>query len=176
MGTISCNEAALPGVYKAISALGVAVGPDDAYLATRGLRTLSVRLKQHHENAMKIARWLQARPEVKRVLFPALPGDPGHALWKRDCSGASGLMGIVFHRTSADAVAAMIDNLKLFPLGYSWGGFESLACPSNPGKARTARPWTETMPGMRIHVGLEDPSDLIDDLDQGFAHFNRALV
>ncbi len=175
MGTICCNETALPRIAKAVSALGVAVGPDDAYLATRGLRTLAVRLKQHDINAMILAHWLKARPEVKRVLFPPLPDDPGHALWKRDCSGASGLMGLVFHRTSAVAVAAMIDNLKLFPLGFSWGGFESLACPSNPGKARTARPWTEPMPGIRIHVGLEDPEDLIADLEQGFAHFNRAL-
>lgn len=175
LGTICVNDAALPGVYKAISQLGVAVGPDDAYLATRGLRTLSVRLRQHEKNAMAVAAWLQKRPEVKRVLFPALPDDPGHALWKRDCSGASGLLGIVFHRTSPAAVTAMIDTLKLFPLGYSWGGFESLACPSNPGKARTARPWTEPMPGVRIHVGLEDSADLIADLEQALGHFNRAL-
>lgn len=175
LGTICCSQAAVPGIYKAISQLGMAVGPDDAYLATRGLRTLSVRLKQHEANAMIVAAWLKTRPEVKRVLFPALPDDPGHALWKRDCSGASGLLGMVFHRTSAAAVAAMIDSLKLFPLGFSWGGFESLACPSNPGKARTARPWTEPTPGLRIHVGLEDPADLIADLEQGLAAFNRAL-
>ncbi|MBM3512878.1 MAG: cystathionine beta-lyase [Alphaproteobacteria bacterium] len=175
LGTICVNDAALPGINKAISQLGMAVGPDDAYLATRGFRTLSVRLRQHEKNAMAVAAWLQKRPEVKRVLFPALPDDPGHALWKRDCSGASGLMGIVFHRTSPAAVAAMIDTLKLFPLGYSWGGFESLACPSSAGKARTARPWTEPMPGVRIHVGLEDSDDLIADLEQALGHFNRAL-
>ena len=178
VGTIAVNDAGLPGVAKAISAVGITLAADEAYLATRGLRTLSVRLKQHHENAMKIALWLQARPEVKRVLFPALPNDPGYALWKRDFSGATGLLGVVFKRTSAEAVTAMIDGMELFPLGFSWGGFESLIAPSNPSRsvARTARPWTEPAPGVRIHVGLEDPDDLIIDLEKGLARFNKALV
>jgi len=178
VGTIAVNEMALPGVSKAISAVGITLAPDEAYLATRGLRTLSVRLKQHHLNAMKVAEWLETRPEVKRVLFPALPSDPGHELWKRDFSGACGLMGVVFKRTSYDAVHAMIDGMKLFPLGFSWGGFESLIAPSNPGRAaaRTARPWTEPAPGLRLHIGLEDPDDLIADLEQGLARFNKALV
>ncbi|MDX2145554.1 MAG: cystathionine beta-lyase [Rhodospirillaceae bacterium] len=177
VGTIAVNEAALPGIAKAISAVGITLAPDEAYLATRGLRTLSVRLKQHHANAMIVARWLQSRPEVKRVLFPALPEDPGHALWKRDFSGASGLMGVVFKRTSAEAVTAMIDGMELFPLGFSWGGFESLMCSSNPSRAvaRTARPWTEPAPGVRLHVGLEDPEDLIADLAKGLARFTQAL-
>ncbi|MSO97436.1 MAG: cystathionine beta-lyase [Rhodospirillaceae bacterium] len=178
VGTIAVNDAGLPGVAKAISAVGITLAADEAYLATRGLRTLSVRLKQHHENAMKVALWLQSRPEVKRVLFPALPNDPGYALWKRDFSGATGLLGVVFKRTSAEAVTAMIDGMELFPLGFSWGGFESLIAPSNPSRsvARTARPWTEPAPGVRIHVGLEDPDDLIVDLEKGLARFNKALV
>jgi cystathionine beta-lyase len=177
VGTIAVNAAALPGIAKAISAVGITLAPDEAYLATRGLRTLSVRLKQHHQNAMIVARWLQSRPEVKRVLFPALPEDPGHALWTRDFSGASGLMGVVFKRTSPEAVTAMIDGMKLFPLGFSWGGFESLMCSSNSSRAtaRTARPWSEPAPGVRLHIGLEDPEDLIADLAQGLARFVQAL-
>ena len=177
IGTIAVNEAALPGVAKAMSAIGLTLGPDEAYLGTRGLRTLSVRLKQHHENALIVARWLEQRPEVKRVLFPALPSDPGYDLWKRDFSGASGLMGLVFHRTSYEAITAMIDGMELFPLGFSWGGFESLIAPSNPSRsvARTAQPWTEPAPGLRLHIGLEDPEDLIDDLEKGLARFSKAL-
>jgi cystathionine beta-lyase len=177
VGAIAVNAAALPGIAKAISAVGITLAPDEAYLATRGLRTLSVRLERHHDNAMIVARWLQARPEVKRVLFPALPEDPGHALWKRDFSGASGLMGVVFKKTSPAAVTAMIDGMELFPLGFSWGGFESLICPSNPARAmaRTARPWTEPAPGVRLHIGLEDPEDLIADLEKGLARLTQAL-
>jgi cystathionine beta-lyase len=173
MGTIACNEVMAPIVAKTLGSIGNAVGPDDAYLATRGLRTLSVRLKQHEKSALVVAKWLEQRPEVKRVLYPPLPSDPGHVLWKRDFSGASGLMGVVFKRTSEAAVIAMLDSLKLFPLGYSWGGFESLACPSEP--QRTAKPWTEPIPGIRIHIGLEDPADLIADLEDGLAVFNRVL-
>ncbi|MDX2223311.1 MAG: cystathionine beta-lyase [Rhodospirillaceae bacterium] len=175
LGTICCNDAALDGVFRAASLLGVVVGPDDVYLATRGLRTLAVRLRQHEQNALKVARWLQRQPQVKRVLFPALPDDPGYALWKRDCSGASGLLGVVFHRTSAEAVTAMIDGMDLFALGYSWGGFESLIAPSSPGKSRTAEAWTEPVPGVRLHIGLEDADDLIADLSAGFARFSAAL-
>ena len=177
VGTISVNDAALPGVANAMSAIGVTLGPDEAYLATRGLRTLAVRLKQHHVNALIVAEWLEKRPEVKRVLFPALTSDPGYELWKRDCSGACGLMGVVFHRTSYEAITAMIDGMELFPLGFSWGGFESLIAPSNPSRivARTARPWTEPAPGLRLHIGLEDPEDLIADLEKGLARFNQAL-
>ena len=177
VGTISVNDAALPGVANAMSAIGVTLGPDEAYLATRGLRTLAVRLKQHHVNALIVAEWLEKRPEVKRVLFPALTSDPGYELWKRDCSGACGLMGVVFHRTSYEAITAMIDGMELFPLGFSWGGFESLIAPSNPSRsvARTARPWTEPAPGLRLHIGLEDPEDLIADLEKGLARLNQAL-
>jgi cystathionine beta-lyase len=175
LGTITGTADAIAGVQKASGALGIAVSPDDVYLATRGLRTLAVRLRGHQENALKVARWLQARPEVKRVLYPALPEDPGHTLWKRDFSGASGLLGVVFNRSSAAAVEALIDGMELFPLGFSWGGFESLIAPSTPAASRTAKPWTEPEPGIRLHIGLEDADDLITDLDKGLARFGKAL-
>lgn len=175
IGAVTATADALPGLRRAVLALGYAVGPDDAYLTTRGLRTLAVRLARHQENAMIVATWLQGRPEVKRVLYPALPGDPGHALWKRDFQGASGLMGVLLHRTSSEAAAAMIDGMSLFGLGFSWGGFESLIAPSAPRTVRTAVPWTEAEPGLRLHIGLEDPADLIADLERGFARLAAAL-
>ncbi len=175
IGTITGTAEAIVGVQKAAGAIGSAVSPDDAYLATRGLRTLGVRLARHQENALKVARWLQSRPEVGRVLYPALPDDPGHALWKRDFSGASGLLGVVFKKTSEAAVAALVDGLELFPLGYSWGGFESLVALASPSGGRTAKPWTAPEPGIRLHIGLEDPDDLIADLDKGLSRFQMTL-
>ncbi len=175
IGAVSGTAEAITAVQIAAGSLGLAVSPDDAYLATRGLRTLAVRLARHQENALKVALWLQTRPEVKRVLYPALPEDPGHSLWKRDFCGASGLLGVVFKQTSGAAVAALIDGMELFPLGYSWGGFESLIAPLAPGGARSARPWAAPAPGIRLHVGLEDPLDLIADLDKGLARFQKAL-
>ena len=173
IGTITGTEEAIIGVQKAGGALGIAVSPDDAYLATRGLRTLAVRLNRHQESALKVARWLQSRPEIKRVLYPALPEDPGHSLWRRDFEGASGLLGVVFKRTSHPAVTAMIDGMELFPLGFSWGGFESLIAPATP--LRTDVPWSEPVPGIRLHIGLEDVDDLMADLDKGLARFRAAL-
>lgn len=175
IGAVTATADALPGLRRAVLGLGYAAGPDDVYLTTRGLRTLSVRLARHQENAMKIALWLNERPEVSRVLYPALPGDPGHALWKRDFQGASGLMGVVLSRTSPDAVAAMIEGMTLFALGFSWGGFESLIAPSSPKTLRTAVPWVDAEPGLRLHIGLEDPFDLIADLEQGFARLAAVL-
>ena len=173
LGAVTGTDEAIADVYKAASALGFATSPDDVYLATRGLRTLGVRLKQHQENAWTVAKWLQEQPQVKRVLYPPLPSDPGHALWKRDFTGGSGLMGVVFHQASAKAMAALIDGMKLFALGFSWGGYESLIAPSTP--LRSARPWTEPMPGVRLHVGLEDTDDLIADLADGLVRFKAAL-
>ena len=175
IGSMTAVEEHFGQLYAARQQLGVAVGPDDAYLATRGLRTLGVRLREHEKNAMIIAKWLQARPEVKRVLYPPLPDDPGHALWQRDFTGGSGLLGVVFHETSEQAVFAMINGMKLFPLGYSWGGYESLMCSSTPKRVRTATEWTEPEPGIRLHIGLEDTDDLIADLDEGFERFNTTL-
>jgi cystathionine beta-lyase len=173
MGAITGTAEAIAGVQKASGGIGIAVSPDDVYLATRGLRTLAVRLRRHEENALKVARWLQTQAEVKRILYPALPNDPGHAIWKRDFQGASGLFGVVFKQSTVEAVAAFIDSMDLFPLGFSWGGFESLIAPFTP--MRTARPWAEPVPGIRLHIGLEDPGDLIADLERGLARFRKAL-
>jgi cystathionine beta-lyase len=173
LGAITGTDEAIAGVHKAVGALGLSTSPDDVYLATRGLRTLGVRLKQHQDNAWAVAQWLQTQPAVKRVLYPPLPSDPGHALWKRDFTGGSGLMGVVFHQTSAAAMTALIDGMNLFSLGFSWGGFESLIAPSTP--VRSAKAWTEPTPGVRLHIGLEDATDLIADLERGLARFQATL-
>ncbi len=153
---------------------GQCSGPDDVYLALRGLRTMPVRLKQHHQNGLEVARWLQDRPEVARVLHPALEDDPGHALWKRDFSGACGLFGVVLKPCPPEAVAAMLDHMDIFRMGYSWGGYESLAVPSDPRPLRTATEWTEPGPMIRLHIGLENTADLIDDLERGFDRLRAA--
>jgi len=175
VGTITTTEECFQAVHRTNGNLGLSVSPDDVYLATRGFRTMAVRLRQHQSNALQVAQWLDNRPEVKRVLYPPLPSDPGHDLWKRDFSGASGLLGVVFKRTSEDAVFAFLEGLKYFPIGYSWGGFESLSCPSVPSGARTATQWTEPEPGVRLHIGLEDVDDLREDLEIGLDRFSSAL-
>jgi len=169
MGAISANQAAFDTVRAAFIDLGQHVSPEDCSLALRGLRTLAVRLARHFETGIRLAQWLAARPEVVRVLHPALPDDPGHALWKRDFSGASGLFSAVLQPTTRPALAAFVDELRLFGMGYSWGGFESLALPSNPAHTRSAVPWSAPGPLIRFHAGLEDPADLIADLDDAFA-------
>jgi len=142
----------------------------------RGLRTLSVRLERHQKNALRVAKWLQKRPEVARVLYPALAEDPGHALWKRDFTGASGLFGVVLRPASKAAVYAMIDALDLFGIGSSWGGFESLILPTSPERIRSATSWRAEGPCLRLHIGLEDPEDLIADLDRGFHQLQSAVA
>ncbi len=169
---ITTEEMYLP-VRTMAADLGHCAAPDDAYYALRGLRTLSVRLERHQKNALHVARWLQTRPEVARVLYPALPEDPGHALWKRDFSGASGLFGVVLKPASKTQVYALIDALDLFGIGSSWGGFESLILPTSPAGGRTATGWAPQGPTLRLHIGLEDPQDLIEDLDRGL-HALRA--
>jgi cystathionine beta-lyase len=169
LGVITTTEAAYGRVRQAFSELGHHAAPDDCYLAQRGLRTLAVRLKRHEETGIRLARWLQRRPEVARVLHPALPEDPGHAIWRRDFTGASGLFSFQLTPTSREALAAMVDGMKLFGMGYSWGGFESLLLPVDPRPVRTARPWDADGPLLRIHAGLEDPDDLIADLEEAFA-------
>ena len=156
------------------NALGNCPGPDDCYLGLRGLRTLSVRLERHQRNALKIAEWLQARPEVDRVLYPALPDDPGHDLWKRDFTGASGLFGVVLKDVSKDAVAKMLDGMDLFAMGASWGGYESLMIPTDPGRYRSASEWPPAGPSLRLHIGLEDLDDLIEDLEKGLGRLTSA--
>jgi cystathionine beta-lyase len=128
-----------------------------------------VRLARHQKSAFELARWLAARPEVSRVLHPGLPGDPGHDVWTRDFTGASGLFSVVLKPVSHEAVASMLDGLSLFGMGYSWGGFESLILPFDPRAYRTATTWEAEGPALRLHVGLEDLDDLKADLEAGFA-------
>ncbi|HZS65324.1 MAG TPA: cystathionine beta-lyase [Xanthobacteraceae bacterium] len=169
IGSIAANAAAWPRLSQSVGTLGLCVGPDDIYLALRGLRTLGVRLARHQESALRIARWLQQRPEISRLIYPALESDPGHAIWLRDFSGACGLFTVVFKPAAATAVRAFLDSLQLFGLGFSWGGFESLALPFDCSGARTATRWSPGGPTIRFHIGLEDVEDLIADLERGFA-------
>lgn len=173
-GTIAAGAKAWPLVSETVRLLGACAGPDDVFLALRGLRTLAVRLGQHHRAGLKIARWLEGRPEVIRVLHPALTSNPGHAIWKRDFTGASGLFGVVLRPNPQAAVDAMLDSLELFGMGYSWGGFESLAIPFDCTDYRTATEWTPGGPTLRLHIGLENVEDLKRDLERGFAAFNGA--
>ncbi len=168
LGLVAANESHWPALKETHGTLGLCAGPDDIYLGLRGLRTIAVRLERQMQSALTVARWLNDRPEVARVLHPALPGDPGHALWKRDMSGACGLFGIILDGWSLDDTKALIDGLDLFGIGASWGGFESLAILANPAKQRSAVPWTAEGPLIRLHIGLEDPGDLIADLEAGF--------
>lgn len=157
-------------IALAHEALGLTVGADDAYLALRGLRTLPVRLAQHQRHATQVAEWLLEQPQVGRVFYPALASDPGHALWRRDFSGANGLVSFAFDE-GADRQAGerFIDALRFFGIGASWGGYESLALVAAPERVREHSFWTGSQPVVRLHVGLEDPQDLIADLDQAFA-------
>jgi cystathionine beta-lyase len=173
-GTISANARAWPLIAETIKLLGVCAGPDDVFLALRGLRTLSVRLEQHRRSALEMARWLATRPEVLRVLHPGLESDPGHAIWKRDFTGASGLFSIVLKPAPQQAVDALLDTVKLFGMGYSWGGFESLIISFDCSDYRTATKWAPGGPTLRLHIGLEHVDDLKADLERGFAAFNAA--
>jgi len=173
-GTISANAKAWPQLAENIRLLGVCAGPDDVFLALRGLRTLAVRLAQHHQSGLEIARWLETRPEVARVLHPALEGDPGHAIWRRDFTGASGLFSVILKPVPLKAVDALLDAVELFGMGYSWGGFESLIIPFDCAPYRTATNWQPEGPALRLHVGLENVHDLKADLEQGFAALRAA--
>lgn len=174
-GTISANAKGWPMIAEGIRLLGVCAGPDDVFLALRGLRTLSVRLAQHHRSGLDMARWLAGRPEVARVLHPGLETDPGHAVWKRDFTGASGLFSIVLKPAPQQAVDIMLNTLKLFGMGFSWGGFESLAIPFDCDGYRTATKWAPGGPTLRLHIGLESVDDLKADLDRGFSALKAAM-
>jgi cysteine-S-conjugate beta-lyase len=171
LGTVTCSAATWPDFKETFGTLGQFAGPDDMYLALRGLHTLEVRLERHMRSALAIAEWLAARPEVKQVLHPALPGCKGHDLWKRDFTGASGLFSILLHTRSEAAIAAMLDGLELFGMGYSWGGYESLVTPLD---VRRRSSWHDDSLGLRFHIGLEHPDDLKADLAQGFDRLNAA--
>jgi cystathionine beta-lyase len=172
MGAVTCSEATWPRFKEGYETMGQFAGPDDMYLTLRGLRTIDVRLERHMKSALRIAHWLKGRGEVEEVLYPALPGAPGHDLWKRDFTGATGLFSAVLKPQSEEALGKFLDGLELFSMGYSWGGFESLCVPFKP--HRTAKPWTRDGSGLRFHIGLEDPDDLIADLAAGFERLKLA--
>jgi cystathionine beta-lyase len=169
LGAVIANAQTFGALQRFWTDTGITPSADDCFLGLRGLRTLAVRLAQHQAAALEIASWLRERPEVREVLNPALPGARGHALWKRDFLGASGLFGVVLEPVAAERVARMLDGMRLFGLGWSWGGFESLIIPTWPERARTATQWNPGGPSLRLQIGLEDPRDLIADLDEGFA-------
>ena len=169
LGAIVANADTFPALHRLWTDMGVTPSSDDCFLGLRGLRTLGVRMQRHEASAREIATWLMARPEVREVLYPALPGDRGHALWKRDFRGASGLFGVVLQPVDGAAIGRMLDGMRIFGMGWSWGGFESLLIPTWPERARTVTRWSPGGPSLRVHVGLEDPQDLIEDLDAGFA-------
>ncbi|MGI8704506.1 MAG: cystathionine beta-lyase [Sphingomicrobium sp.] len=169
LGSITASSSHWERLQRTSSAFGQFVSPDDAYLAARGLRTLGVRLQRHQENALTVARWLSEQPQVARVLHPAFESCPGHQYWKRDFSGSSGLFSIVLAGGGDAARDRLVDSLELFGIGYSWGGFESLAVPAEP--LRTATDTTWDGPLVRLHIGLEDPRDLIADLASALADY-----
>jgi len=175
LGLVSANETWFKRLYETIDGMGIPPGPEDVFLALRGLRTMELRLREAERQALALAKWLAARPEVLRVIHPALPDHPGHAIWKRDFTGSSGLFSVVLKPASHAAVAAMLDGLELFGLGYSWGGYESLVIPFDCAAHRTAAEWAPGGPAIRLSVGLEDIEDLKADLDRGFARL-RATV
>jgi cysteine-S-conjugate beta-lyase len=168
-GCVSANSKTLPALKTVVQTMGLCVGPDDMYLALRGLRTLGVRLARHNESGLRIARWLAQRPEVLRVLHPAIESDPGYKIWRRDFSGACGLFSIVLKPASEKSVYVFMNELALFGMGFSWGGFESLVIAFDCTEYRTATKWAPGGPTLRFHIGLEDPDDLTADLDRGFA-------
>jgi len=169
LGAITSNARAAKHIAQTKELLGVSPGSEETFLGMRGLRTLATRLAQHNRSGLEIARWLEGRPEVARVLHPGLPSHPQHAIWKRDFLGASGLFAVILKPASNKAVAAMLDGLQLFGMGFSWGGYESLVIPFDAKSYRTATQWAPGGPALRLHVGLEDVDDLRADLDAGFA-------
>ncbi len=169
MGCVTVNEEHWPRYKQAYEEMGLFAGPDDMYLTLRGIRTLDVRLERHMKSGLAIAEWLRGRPEVSEVLHPGLPGAPGHDIWKRDFTGASGLFGFVLHETAQHRIDAFLDALSLFGMGYSWGGFESLAIPCDVTTYRSATTWDRDGQLIRLHIGLEDVDDLKRDLEAGFA-------
>ncbi len=175
LGSVTTHRQYWAKLRRAAQQLGQVISPDDAYLALRGLRTLDVRMKRHEQSALEIARWLADQPMVARVLHPALESCPGHEYWKRDFTGSTGLFSFVLDGGGDDkAVAALIDGLELFGIGYSWGGFESLALPVDPAPDRTATRWQAEGPVVRLSIGLEDADDLRADLAMGLERYEKA--
>ena len=173
LGSITVTEKLADKLVGEAGDLGICAGTEEMYLGLRGIRTIGVRLERHWQSGLDIARWLEQRPEVARVIHPALPSHPQHDIWKRDFLGASGLFSIVLQPCSKQAVAAMLEGLELFGMGASWGGYESLVLPFHADKARSATTWQPEGPTVRIHIGLEDVDDLKADLDAGFARLRK---
>lgn len=169
MGLVSANAEWFKRLRQTFDLFAMCAGPEDCFLALRGLRTLELRLREAEAQGLAMARWLETRPEVKQVLHPALPSHPGHAIWKRDFLGSTGLFSIILEPVPQRAVDAMLDSLKLFGLGYSWGGYESLVIPFDCARYRTATTWAPGGPALRFQIGLEDVDDLKEDLEAGFA-------
>ncbi|HVB88737.1 MAG TPA: cystathionine beta-lyase [Beijerinckiaceae bacterium] len=174
LGLVSANETWRRPLRAAFDAFAMCPGAEDVFLALRGLRTMELRLREAERQGLALAQWLTARPEVKSVLHPALPGHPGHHIWRRDFLGSSGLFSIILHPASKKAVEAMLDGMRLFGLGFSWGGFESLIIPFDCAPYRTATQWAPGGPALRLQVGLEDLDDLKEDLEAGFERLKRA--
>ncbi|WP_034994834.1 cystathionine beta-lyase [Beijerinckia mobilis] len=172
LGLVSANQRWYPRLRATWDAFSMCPGPEDVFLALRGLRTLELRLREAERQGLAMARWLAQRPEVVQVLHPALPDCPGHDLWKRDFLGSSGLFSVLLKPASREALAAMLDGLELFGMGYSWGGFESLVIPFDCRTYRTATTWNPPGPALRFSIGLEDIEDLQADLAAGFERFN----
>jgi cysteine-S-conjugate beta-lyase len=175
LGLVSANEAWFDRLHRTIDLMAIQPGPEDVFLALRGLRSMELRLREAERQALALALWFEGRAEVLRVIHPALPDHPGHAIWRRDFTGSSGLFSIILKPVAEAAVTAFLDGLELFGLGYSWGGYESLAVPFDCSSYRTATRWTPGGPAIRLSVGLEDVEDLKADLDRGFARL-RATV
>jgi cystathionine beta-lyase len=174
LGAVTANADWYARLERTSWDLGQSVSPDDAWLCSRGLRTMAVRLRQHEASALKVAQWLKAQPQVAAVLHPALPDCPGHALWARDFSGSSGLFSFVLRGGEDADRTRFIEALELFGLGYSWGGYESLVVPADPQRLRTATRWQAEGPVVRLHIGLEDADDLIEDLAAALAGYGVA--
>jgi cystathionine beta-lyase len=174
LGLVSANADWFPRLRATYDCFAMCPGAEDVFLGLRGLRTMDLRLKEAQRQGLAMAHWLEARPEVMKVLHPALPSHPGHEIWRRDFSGASGLFSVVLEPAPKKAVHAMLDGLELFGLGYSWGGYESLVIPFDCSTYRTATKWAPGGPALRFQIGLEDIEDLQEDLDRGFERLKKA--
>jgi cystathionine beta-lyase len=168
LGTVSANEACWARLHETFISMGCCAAPDDVYQVLRGLRTMGVRLEHHRKSALEIAQWLEGKPGVARVLHPALESHPGHALWRRDFNGSSGIFSIVLDGGGTKQAHAFLDALEIFGLGYSWGGYESLAVPVHLGD-RTIATGPKEGPVIRLQIGLEDVADLKADIERGLA-------